>query len=61
MKQVGIKPGNNHILNLTCRVVDKLPFKDEYFDIISSVAAFEHFLDVPTAVKEMDKVINGIV
>jgi ubiquinone/menaquinone biosynthesis C-methylase UbiE len=48
---------------LICGDVGVLPFPDSYFDLATSVAAFEHFLDVPAVVSELHRVIRpgGIV
>jgi SAM-dependent methyltransferase len=43
---------------LVCGDVARLPFKNEKFDLITSVAAFEHFLDVPAVISEMDRVLR---
>ena len=43
---------------LTCGDVTTLPYPDNAFDLITSVAAFEHFLDVPAAVAEMRRVLR---
>jgi SAM-dependent methyltransferase len=41
---------------LICGDVSSLPFRDQSFDVITSVAAFEHFLDVPKVLKEVHRV-----
>jgi ubiquinone/menaquinone biosynthesis C-methylase UbiE len=41
---------------LVCSDVCSLPFRDQTFDVITSVAAFEHFLDVPKVLKEIHRV-----
>ena len=43
---------------LICGDVARLPFKNESFDLITSVAAFEHFLDVPAVISEMERVLR---
>ena len=43
---------------LVCGDVARLPFKNERFDLITSVAAFEHFLDVPAVISEMERVLR---
>jgi SAM-dependent methyltransferase len=43
---------------LVCGDVSALPFQDESIDIVTSVAAFEHFLNVPAVVKELRRVIK---
>lgn len=48
---------------LTCGDVGVLPFPDASFDMVTSVAAFEHFLDVPSVVAELSRVLRpgGVV
>ena len=43
--------------------VARLPLKREKFDLITSIAAFEHFLDVPAVISEMERVLKprGVV
>lgn len=43
--------------------VGRLPFQDATFDLARSIAAFEHFLDVPSVVAELQRVLRpgGIV
>ena len=43
---------------LICGDVSSLPFRDESFDVITSVAAFEHLLDVPLVLKETHRVVR---
>src|SRR5206468_7855823 len=43
---------------LICGDVGALPFPDNSFDLATSVAAFEHFLDVPTVVAELRRVVR---
>jgi len=38
--------------------VSILPFRDETFDLVTSVAALEHFLDVPLVLKETHRVVR---
>jgi SAM-dependent methyltransferase len=38
--------------------VESLPFRDESFDFITSVAAFEHFRNVPRVLEEMRRVLR---
>lgn len=47
---------------LACGDVGSLPFPDESFDLVTSIAAFEHFLDVPGVVAEIRRVLrpNGL-
>jgi ubiquinone/menaquinone biosynthesis C-methylase UbiE len=44
---------------LACSDVGALPFPDNSFDLVTSVAAFEHFLDVPTVVTELARVLRS--
>lgn len=43
---------------LVCSDVGRLPFPDGYFDLTISMAAFEHFLDVPRVVAEVARVLR---
>jgi len=43
---------------LVCGDVARLPFPAESFDMVTSVAAFEHFLDVPAVVSEVVRVLK---
>ncbi len=43
---------------LVCGDVGKLPFQNDLFDLATSVAAFEHFLDVPAVVAELHRVLR---
>src|SRR5919198_870583 len=43
---------------LVCGDVGALPFPDNSFDLGTSVAAFEHFLDVPSVVAELYRVVR---
>lgn len=43
---------------LICGDVSILPFREESFDLVTSVAAFEHFLDVPAVLKETYRVVR---
>jgi SAM-dependent methyltransferase len=49
--------------SLVCGDVAKLPFRSGSFDLITSVAALEHFLEVPMVVDELARVLRpgGIV
>jgi SAM-dependent methyltransferase len=48
---------------LVCGDVAALPFRTKSFDLVTSVAAFEHFLDVPAVVEELARVVrpSGVV
>ena len=43
---------------LVCSDVGSLPYRDNFFDFVTSVAAFEHFLQVPAAISEMHRVMR---
>jgi SAM-dependent methyltransferase len=47
---------------LVCGDVARLPFKSESFDLVTSVAALEHFLDMPAVLNELSRVLrpNGL-
>jgi len=45
-------------LKLITADVSDLPFKDNSFDLITSVAAFEHFLEVEKVVSECERVLR---
>jgi ubiquinone/menaquinone biosynthesis C-methylase UbiE len=48
---------------LICGDVNYLPFRNESFDLVTSIAAFEHFLDVRTVIAESYRILRpgGIV
>lgn len=43
---------------LVCGTATKLPFLDNSFDLVTTIAAFEHFLDVPAVVAELHRVLR---
>ena len=43
---------------LVCGDVATLPFRASSFDLVTSIAAFEHFLDVPSVLKELERVVR---
>jgi SAM-dependent methyltransferase len=43
---------------LVCGSTTVLPFRINSFDLVTSVAAFEHFLDVPGVVEELHRVLR---
>lgn len=43
---------------LICSDVGRLPFADASFDLATSVAAFEHFLEVPAVLAEVHRVLR---
>jgi SAM-dependent methyltransferase len=43
---------------LVCAEASDLPFPDDAFELVTSVAAFEHFLDVPAVVTELRRVLR---
>lgn len=56
--KLGVAPSTADRRTLTCGDVGKLPFPDRSFDLVTSVAAFEHFLDVPAVVAELWRVLR---
>jgi len=57
------KFGSKGRLRLAAGDVSRLPYPDGYFDLATSVAAFEHFLDVPRVIGETWRVLRpgGVV
>lgn len=55
-----LKINNNKVLgkSLVSGDVNSLPFCESSFDLVTSVAAFEHFLDVPSVIKELSRIIK---
>jgi ubiquinone/menaquinone biosynthesis C-methylase UbiE len=49
---------SGHANHLICGDVGVLPFPDDYFDVVTSIAAFEHFLNVPAVVAEVQRVLR---
>jgi SAM-dependent methyltransferase len=43
---------------LVCGDVAYLPFVDDHFELVTSIAAFEHFLDVPAVLSELQRVLR---
>jgi SAM-dependent methyltransferase len=43
---------------LVCGTVTELPFRNDSFDLVTSIAAFEHFLNVPAVVAELHRVLR---
>lgn len=43
---------------LICGSVAHLPFRQNSFELVTSIAAFEHFYDVPTVVAEICRVLH---
>jgi SAM-dependent methyltransferase len=43
---------------LVCGDVGQLPFPSARFDVVTSIAAFEHFLDVPRVVAEIERILR---
>jgi SAM-dependent methyltransferase len=44
--------------NLVCGDVANLPYSDKSFNMVTSIAAFEHFLDVPAVISEIHRVLS---
>lgn len=51
-------PARDSNQTLICGDVSHLPFPDNQFDLVTSVAAFEHFLNVPAVVAELKRVLK---
>jgi SAM-dependent methyltransferase len=49
---------HNPRAGLVCGNVASLPYFDNTFDLVTSIAAFEHFLDVPAALAELRRVLR---
>jgi len=46
-------------INLTTVDIDKsLPYKDDYFDVITCIATFEHIYDPYTLIKEISRILK---
>lgn len=43
---------------LICGNVGRLPLPEARFDLVTSIAAFEHFLDVPAVIAELSRVVR---
>ena len=55
----GLQPGDSIFDDtLVCGDVSMLPFRGESFDLVTSVAAFEHFLNVPAVLSETHRVLR---
>jgi SAM-dependent methyltransferase len=52
------RPGARRSDPLACGDVGALPFRSGSFDLVTSVAAFEHFLDVPAVLAELRRVLR---
>lgn len=57
-RKLGLPAETTSGRTLICADVRALPFLDNSFDLATSVAAFEHFLDVPTVVAELRRVMR---
>jgi SAM-dependent methyltransferase len=57
---LSLKDGEKRLI---CGDVTHLPFPDETFDLVTSVAAFEHFLHVPSVLAEVARILkpSGLV
>ncbi len=56
--KLGVEPERSVWQTLLCGDADYLPFPGNYFDVVASVAAFEHFLHVPLVVADMARVLR---
>ncbi len=57
-KKLGLQSETAAGRTLVCGDVAVLPFSDNSFDLVTSVAGFEHFLDVPSVVTELARVLR---
>lgn len=57
-RKIGLSSTTNSDKTLVCGDVAALPFRTNSFDLVTSVAAFEHFLNVPAVVTELARVIR---
>ncbi len=57
-RKLGLPAKATAAQTLVCGDVGALPFSDNTFDLVTSVAAFEHFLDVPSVVTEISRVLR---
>jgi len=58
MWKLGISPRSLEPGSLVCGDTAILPFHSETFDVVTSVAAFEHFLNVPAVLAELHRVLR---
>jgi SAM-dependent methyltransferase len=56
--KLGVQPESRAGQTLLCGDVDRLPLPDKRFDLVTSIAAFEHFLHVPVVVAEIARVLQ---
>jgi ubiquinone/menaquinone biosynthesis C-methylase UbiE len=56
--QLGLPRAQAGDRTLVCGDVGVLPFPSDFFDMATSVAALEHFLDIPTVVSELHRVLR---
>ena len=56
--KLGVKSELAARQTLVCGDVAHLPFPGNYFDLITSIAAFEHFLQVPYVIADLARVVR---
>ncbi|MFL5806072.1 MAG: class I SAM-dependent methyltransferase [Roseiflexaceae bacterium] len=56
--KLGLRAEPHDTQTLLCGDVGRMSFPDAAFDLATSVAAFEHFLDVPAVVAELYRVLR---
>lgn len=56
--KLGLSAENGVGPALTCGRVNALPFLSNHFDFVTSIAAFEHFAEVPAVVAELYRVLR---
>ena len=57
-RKLGIPTESSVEQTIVCGNVGLLPFPNNSFDLATSVAAFEHFLDVPAVVADLHRVVR---
>ena len=56
--KLGVRPERRSEQTLACASANQLAFHADSFDLVTSVAAFEHFLNVPQVVAELARVVR---
>jgi SAM-dependent methyltransferase len=56
--RAGVNPRYSQAGRLVCGDVGLLPFSAQTFDLVVSMAAFEHFLDVPAVIRAVYRVLR---
>ena len=56
-RSLGNQAGSG-VASLVAGSADALPFRDDSFDLVTSIAALEHFMEVPRAFAEVERVLR---